>query len=201
MAAPSARKGETNVSETYSSGCECSEDYGPCEAHCIVLAQREGASVRTADELAAVYIGDVLSLIAEALDNEASAALSMARADAERYWAVCPNGGWVPIDDEDYSLADALRDSVMVCETYAPGWTFWDDGFRIVRVTGGPLIDDGCCDACNGREACECEHCGGSVVETVRCGMCWRVDVVYVDGLPTDPSTGEPHYCAGMSDR
>lgn len=147
------------MSETYRPECECSEDYGPCEEHGIVLAQREGASLRTADELAAVYIGDVLSLIDNAA-NEASAALSTARANAERYWAVCPNGGWAPFDDDDYSLGEALQDSVTACETYAPGWTFWNDGFRIVRVTGGPLIDDGCCDACNGREACQCEHCG-----------------------------------------
>lgn len=161
-----------------------------------MLAQREGAAVRTADELAAVYIDDVLALLADIGDVDAVAALSAADADAARYWDACPMGGWAPID---YSLGEALQDSVAVCESYAPGWTYWEDGYRIVKVTGGPLIDDGCCDACNGREACEGEHCGS--VETVRCGMCWRADVVYVDGRPTDPSTGEPHYCAGMSDR
>jgi hypothetical protein len=115
--------------------CECSEDFGPCEQHSEVLAQREGAAVRTADELAAIFIGDVEALRPTVRVYEAD--FETARDVAAEYWEQNPNGGWA-----EPELSEALSDSI-----YAGEWmlaelglsVYWDDGFVIYRITGGPL--------------------------------------------------------------
>lgn len=122
------------MAENNGAQCDCSEEYGPCEAHGVTLAQREGASLRTGDELGLVYIGDALSIDPSALSaygqetyKEAAAAL------AESSW----------IDDAD--LAEALTDLTHQVEAYISDTdlqTFWEDGYRIVRITGGPLLED-----------------------------------------------------------
>lgn len=123
--------------------CECSENYGPCEDHSDVLAQREGAAVRTADELMAVFVGDVAAILADAGIDPDAGMLAAIR-DADAYWEACPNGGWAPIEDPDtYSLADALGDAVQHAEQSLPAgvYVWWDDGYVISRITGGPLAD------------------------------------------------------------
>lgn len=170
-----------------SAECGCSEEYGLCEDHSVVLARRGGAALRTADELLAVFIGDVEAIVGRPItDHDASAV-------AAEYWTATDNaGGW--LDHERFpDLAEALHDAATYgAEGALPSdvYVWWDDGYVISRITGGPLADE----------------------PVVKCGMCWRADVVYretggVDDngeawtAPCDPTTGEPHYCAGMSDR
>ena len=110
--------------------CECNEDFGPCEMHCDILAQREGASLRTGDELALVFIDDALDIDADVLSpygrevyNEATEALSKER------------------HIEDADLAEALHDLARQVESHLGLWVTWEDGYVIARVTGGPLAD------------------------------------------------------------
>lgn len=73
--------------------CECSEEYGPCEDHSEVLAQREGASTRTADELLAVFIGDAEDIIGRPITEHDASAV------AAEYWDATDNaGGWIDHD-------------------------------------------------------------------------------------------------------
>lgn len=121
--------------------CECSEEYGPCEDHSEVLVQREGAAIRTADELCAVFIDDASSLIdAETVrdmqpweQRNYVAALDTAR----EYWEANPSGGWAEDEDMCQYLADAVRD----IEGMLPSGVsvYWEDGYVITRITGGPL--------------------------------------------------------------
>lgn len=152
--------------------CDCSEDYGPCEAHAEVLAQREGASLRTADELCAVFIGDVDALLAEA-GVTPDAGMVAAVGDAEAYWNACPSGGWAPIGGaDDYPLADALRDALTFAEQSLPEgvYVWWDDGYVISRVTGGPLHPDWAeCVWC-GRVA----RCSDAGTGDATCEDCWH---------------------------
>lgn len=112
--------------------CGCSEEFGPCEEHGSVLVVREGASVRTADELALCFIGDALvlgaSLSAYGRDiyEQAGAALT----------EPC---SWI----EDPDLAQALHDLAwqVECSGEMPDdlMVVWDDGYVIYNVTGGPI--------------------------------------------------------------
>ena len=122
--------------------CECSEDFGPCEDHADVLAQRAGASSRTADELCAVFVGDVSAILADA-GIAPDAGMVAAMRDADAYWDVCPSGGSPLEDTSAYSLGDALSDAVTFAEQSLPAgtWVWWDDGYVISRITGGPLAD------------------------------------------------------------
>lgn len=118
--------------------CECSEDFGPCEAHCIVHAQREGAAVRTADELAYVFIADMID-IAAATDGKYGGELGAWGADVyARAGAALADGGWI---GDDGTLADELHDLVTQIESQTGLWVTWDDGFIAAQVTGGPLFD------------------------------------------------------------
>lgn len=120
------------MTETTDIQCECSEEYGPCEQHGTVLAQREGASSRTADELTYVYVLDCFAILEQ--EPTPYAADVLARAEAQMDGA---GGGW--IDDPD--LADELRDVAWQLESTIGAWTFWDDGYRIVEPTEDcPLV-------------------------------------------------------------
>ncbi len=110
--------------------CECSEEYGPCERHGELLAQRDGASSRTADELTLVLIDDLISVGAELspwgkdIVEQAEAQLNDDPIDSR----------WL----EDPDLVDALMDVADQAEAYvADLWVIRDDGYRIVR----PLAD------------------------------------------------------------
>ena len=110
---------------------DCSEDEGPCEAHSEILAQREGASLRTGDELALVFIEDALGIDPEVLSPYGQMVYGEAREAlaSERHI-------------EDPETADALSDVVHQVEAYLGLWVTWNDGYVIARVTGGPLADD-----------------------------------------------------------
>lgn len=131
--------------------CECSEEYGPCEEHCEVLAQREGASTRTADDLVYVFLTDVLA-IAEAWEEDnrgegeemPAPDLTKLR-EAVDYWGDDSRWDdqmgcrWVredvdaEIHDEMYVGENVLADMGLS--------VWWEDGYVISRVTGGPLTE------------------------------------------------------------
>lgn len=129
--------------------CDCSDEYGPCEDHSELFVMREGAAVRTADELLAVFVADATDLLASDLcDDEdraaARRALDDANAAAAAYWEATDNaGGWAPYDpDEPSSLAEWLSDAAYQLEGCLPFSVYWDDGYRIIRTIGGPLTDE-----------------------------------------------------------
>lgn len=121
---------------------ECSEDCGPCPAHVEILAQRDGASSRTADELAAVFVGDVEALRPDVRPYDA--AMADAVDLAADYWGACPSGGWAPLPaDDTYPMGEALSDAIYAGEAALVDLgleVWWDDGYIIGRVTGGPLL-------------------------------------------------------------
>ena len=131
--------------------CECDEEYGPCEDHCTVLVQREGASTRTADDLLYVYLCDVVDLIADQTGDEN--VLSPWGEDVlERAGALLDQNDhygcrWLPEDegeqmyDEMTTLQYQLEASVSTLDQTI--WTTWNDGFWIVEVHEDcPLLDD-----------------------------------------------------------
>ena len=132
--------------------CGCSEEYGPCEDHATVLAQREGASTRSADDLANVFMYDAWELIPTAHEKIRTKELAdeyAAKLDDARHMGVA----WLEGDD-----AQALHDDASMVETWLPSgiMVLWDDGYRIVRVhddcpliadAGAPANDDAARDA------------------------------------------------------
>lgn len=123
--------------------CDCSEEYGPCERHAIIHAQREGASQRTADELTLCLVGDLVA-IHEATDGRFGAELSPWGAEVVERCAAWLDGSmdhrWLD-DEHDDDLADSLRDVAFQCENGSGLWITHDDGYVIAQVIGGPLFD------------------------------------------------------------
>ena len=129
--------------------CECSEEYGACEEHREVIAQREGASTRTADDLVYVFLTDVLA-IGEERGWLAPNMLGKVNADrlrtAVHYWENddlwTDNYGcrWVR-DDVDAEIHDELSIGESVLADL--GLTVdWEDGYVISRtLPGSPLLD------------------------------------------------------------
>lgn len=130
--------------------CDCSEEYGPCEDHSEVLAQREGASARTADELAFVFLDDVLAIVQSSDD----VTKMQVRADDYRrlrndvaYWSEdehwTDNHGvrWLDVD-RDVNAPDRLMDALYHAASVLSDidlMSWWEDGYMIARITGGPL--------------------------------------------------------------
>jgi hypothetical protein len=126
--------------------CECSEEYGPCELHGEVLAQRDGRD--GADHLALQCIADVM-----AHDN-GSERIVIALLAGEPWqpndtlsvvgWATyqeandnLTSGGWC----EDPDLSQAVSDLVWMVECNTDLYVTWDDGYTIVRVSDDcPLV-------------------------------------------------------------
>lgn len=113
--------------------CDCTDE-GPCEEHCEILAQRVGASNRSADELCVTYLYDALSIDPDVLSPYGRDVLRAADADLQ---ASGPFTSWL----EDPDLADELRDVVHQVESDLGLWTIWDDGYVILRLTGGPYFE------------------------------------------------------------
>lgn len=112
--------------------CECSDEYGPCEAHGTVLAQRVGSSNRSADELVLVFLDDALGIDPECLSPYGRSIKD--EAEAPDAW----EGSWL----RDPGLADALRDVSAQVESYIAPWVIWDDGYTIVEPSADcPLLD------------------------------------------------------------
>ena len=112
---------------------ECSEEYGPCEQHGETLVQREGASCRTADELALLYLFDMAELGQGELSPWGIEARDAAEANLEANRSERSGTAW--IDDAD--LVDSLMDVVLQVESASDYLTYWDDGYRIVRPSDG----------------------------------------------------------------
>lgn len=116
--------------------CDCSEEYGPCENHGTVLAQRDGAALHTADELCIVFLDDAQGIDPQCLSPYGKDVLARAEADMQAH-----ESSWI----EDPDLADELRDVVSQVESYiGPDvQTYWEDGYRIVRPAADcPLYAD-----------------------------------------------------------
>ena len=127
----------TTTSQTGSVPCECSEDFGPCEDHSTVLVMRDGASMRSADELCELFVMDAVQLGAEL---SASGRILMAEVAAD---FAATGESWL----SDPDLADALRDltnqvesDLYTVDAIHP-WVTWEDGYVVNNVTGGPLLD------------------------------------------------------------
>jgi hypothetical protein len=121
--------------------CYCSEEFGPCDLHCEVLVSREGASHRTSDELLSVFIDDAVALGA-AISSYGRDIVS--RADSAMQ-VDGPMSNWLPDTEEGYELRDALQTvaNQMETELYTLGYSiYWEDGYRVVKITGGPLAED-----------------------------------------------------------
>lgn len=151
--------------------CYCSEDDGPCEDHLDLLVSREGAAQRTADELVAVFLGDVSGLWEDARGTAPTGDHYDLAADywqavseegdrererAEREGGFAYVSGWAPesgkitrADGSVYEWADgemsqALSDAIPAGESDLADLGLsvqWDDGFIVYRLTGGPLAD------------------------------------------------------------
>lgn len=117
--------------------CDCSEEYGPCEDHSELMASREGASTRTADELLVIFIQDAVDLGATlspyGIDvlNRAIAELA-ANEDMGVSWLSSDS-----LRDELVTVSDQVETTLYTMELSV----FWEDGYRILKVTGGPLLD------------------------------------------------------------
>lgn len=128
--------------------CECSEEYGACEEHSEVLAQRDGSSARTADELSLVFLWDALDIIRDASPDVFTQELAQrVSIKATHYAEACEWSGnrgkgigWM----EDADDAEALHDDVTMVETWLPAnvHATWDDGYVIRKVTGGPFFSE-----------------------------------------------------------
>ena len=125
--------------------CDCSEEYGPCEEHGLVLAQREGASSRTADELLLVWCDDAAAIIgADALSPWGCDLIARAWRDAVTdgdhgcHWFSHGDAGDA-LRDELMTLHSQLESSLATMDE--PALTFWNDGYVIVRIVGGPLAE------------------------------------------------------------
>lgn len=120
---------------------DCSEEYGPCEAHSELLVSREGASLRTADELMVCFINDATQLRVELSPwgNDVLTRANKALKDNESMGVA-----WLPDTPEGHALRDDLNTLQWQVETELATLgmsVYWEDGFRIVRITGGPLND------------------------------------------------------------
>lgn len=118
--------------------CECNEDDGPCEGHSELLAQRDGAALRTADELMSLFVHDCLAIDPACLAPQGREWLADADASIERGRSATSGVAWMPDECEDDR--ESLRTLVEQVEAYfADLWITWDDGYTIRRVNGGPL--------------------------------------------------------------
>ena len=128
------------------SECECSEEYGPCEDHAETLVVREGASCRTADEVQLQLCTDLADLIT----GEGRALPEGVAATLELWWEQCEDRrhmgvSWFTDNDDDNAVVsfDELIDMSDKLSGELPDLQIWqEDGYRITRLTGGPLAEE-----------------------------------------------------------
>lgn len=128
-------------------GCEeCSDEYGPCEDHGTAVVIRDGASTRTADELAVIYCDDAAAL----LEELGGTVLNTDRDIVQDAWKLLETErrhgvAWFPEDDAGEMLDECLRlgDALAADLSGLGHFTYWDDGYTIVRVHENcPLLED-----------------------------------------------------------
>ena len=111
--------------------CDCDWDTGPCEQHGTVLVVREGASHRTADELALQLCHDLVDCGAEL---SPWGAFNLRQADERAAQCRNPHTGTMWFDDDGTTL-DALVTLADQLEADLGIGVYHDDGYVIVRAT------------------------------------------------------------------
>lgn len=120
------------------SGCDCSEEYGPCEVHGEVLAQGGGAAFGTADEQ---LVAEMRALVDVGAELSVAGSEEFDRLVWELEQSRDPVSGtaWFS-DPDDHGAADWL---VCQLESTIDHHVYRDDGFTIVRLLPGcPLLED-----------------------------------------------------------
>jgi hypothetical protein len=138
--------------------CDCdTTEYLPCELHAETLAQWNGSSSRSADQLACIAVRELVRATCEhrnpGHDHHSDTSLSSVHGceslilsdddmnalfRVERETSRDPFTSWA--DDRD--AADAVREMCDELERGLPAGVVahWDDGFTLWRITGGPLL-------------------------------------------------------------
>jgi hypothetical protein len=142
--------------------CDCdTTEYLPCEQHAETLAQWNGSSSRSADQLNCIAVRELVRVSCEhrnpGHDHDHDTSLSgvhgceslvlsdddlAALLTVERETSSDPFTSWA--DDRD--AADAVREMCDELERDLPAGVVahWDDGFALWRITGGPLLACDC---------------------------------------------------------
>jgi hypothetical protein len=126
---------------TYPCGCDTEEPL-PCEEHLVIVVAREGASLRTADELVLQFIVDAQD-VAEAANQTIKLAPWGEDVVKQAGEAMDDGDNWLADD----TLSDHLHTVANQMETELAGldgggfYVHWDDGFLIYRATG-PLAEE-----------------------------------------------------------
>lgn len=113
---------------------DCTEEYGVCERHSVVLVGREGASCRTGDELLLQFIADAIDLGVMPTPEERA---EIAYLESELELARNPVSGtaWLASTDDSQAASDLARE----LESRLPHEVTWNDGYVIREITGGPF--------------------------------------------------------------
>lgn len=125
--------------------CDCDPDEMlPCEEHMVVLAQREGASARTGDELLSVWVHDAVFFRGVELSPWGRDLLSRydAALESNRRFGVAwlPDGRQVLAEEMD-TLRNQVEVSLALLDE--PVYTHWDDGYIMYSLTEDcPLRED-----------------------------------------------------------
>lgn len=147
MAAEAVRLGMGSAGVEWE--CECDDEYGPCQEHGEAVVIREGASTYTADELLLLFVEDASLILHDAgteltpwaddVIHRAHGALDTV--DEFTHTASLPASTYGErLRDELVTLANQVECDLATLD--APCFTYWDDGYRIVRVLDGcPLVD------------------------------------------------------------
>lgn len=119
--------------------CDCDPgEMLPCEQHMDVIAQREGASARTADDLLGVWVYDALSVDGVEVSPWGQSVIDSYEA------ALASNDShgcrWLPDGDEGEGLRDdmeTLRSQLesSLASLDQPVYTHWDDGYVMYRIS------------------------------------------------------------------
>jgi hypothetical protein len=128
--------------------CDCSDDYGPCEQHGTVVVQREGASLRTADDLLLLFCEDADAVLWERTGEPRISPWGRAViAQSERALnANDPGNGCRWFSPEDERLRDDLvtLQSQLESELASldqPINVVWEDGYVFYEVADScPLL-------------------------------------------------------------
>jgi len=117
--------------------CDCDPDGLPCEDHMIVHVVRDGAAVRTADELLSQFAHDAIAILGESTP--------WARTVLEQYDAALESNrrygvAWLPqtedgemIQNDMHTLVAQLETDLAVCDE--PMSVDWNEGFTIYQLT------------------------------------------------------------------
>ena len=122
---------------TDSDFCTCNDyEYTFCEEHCKVVISRDGASLRTANELLSVFVADAVSLWVELSPWGVDV---RTRYDAALESARDPQTGaaWLPDTDAGMALHDDMNTLVCQAESslYELGYGVeWEDGYIIYTL-------------------------------------------------------------------